>query len=71
MANRFKVFLPAISAAPADQTPIQPQPYQRGHETILLCEDDRPARQLIAKSLRTAGFTVITAGNGQEGIAAA
>ncbi|UCE60998.1 MAG: PAS domain-containing protein [Phycisphaerales bacterium] len=68
----FKVYLPTHEAAPADQSPISPaDPVPGGSETVLLCEDDRPVRELVAQSLRTAGYTVITAGNGQEGIEAA
>ena len=64
--------LPAIEATPDDQTPTsQPDALPRGHETVLLCEDDRPVRELIARSLQIAGYTVITAGSGQEGIEAA
>ena len=38
---------------------------------MLLCEDDRSVRELTAEFLRTAGYTVITAGNGREGLEAA
>ena len=70
--STFKVYLPAIEAAPAEQTPTaRPDAAPRGDETVLLCEDDRPVCELIAEALRTAGYTVVTAGTGQEGLAAA
>ncbi len=68
----FKVYLPAIDAASVDPTLVpKSDTAPRGYETVLLCEDDGPVCALIAQSLRTAGYTVITAGNGQEGIEAA
>ncbi len=68
----FKVYLPAVAATSTGQTPMsQPNMLPRGHETVLLCEDDRSVRELTAESLRTAGYTVITAGSGKEGIEAA
>ena len=68
----FKVYLPIIETAPVDHPPIgvEAAPPQ-AHETILLCEDDRAVRVLTARSLRIVGYNVITAGSGQEGIAAA
>ncbi len=65
----FKVYLPAIGTIPDDESPLsEPDAYYRGHETIMLCEDDRPVRELIAESLRSAGYTVLTAGNGKKGL---
>ena len=68
----FKIYLPAIEATPADQAPISDSDApRRGRETVLLCEDDRSVCELIAEFLRTAGYTVITAANGREGLEAA
>jgi two-component system cell cycle sensor histidine kinase/response regulator CckA len=68
----FKVYLPATDAHPdvqepahTDETPV------RGDETILLCEDDGPVRDLIAQTLRAAGYEVFTAANGKEALEAA
>lgn len=67
----FKVYLPAIQATAIDEVadPVPPAP-SRGSETILLCEDDPPVRELIVKTLESAGYTVISAGTGQQGIEA-
>ncbi|MBN2446308.1 MAG: PAS domain S-box protein [Phycisphaerae bacterium] len=63
----FKVYLPAVDAAPDSQlaTPVT-DTTPTGRETIFLCEDDRPVHELIAMSLRSGGYTVIAAANGQE-----
>ena len=65
----FKAYLPAIDAAPVGPTRAAlPDVVPGGDETILLCEDDRPVCELIAQSLRIAGYTVMTASSGSEGI---
>jgi two-component system phosphate regulon response regulator PhoB len=35
---------------------------------ILVCEDDAPIRQIVVHKLRSAGFEVFEARNGQEGL---
>ena len=61
--------MPAIAAVPADQAPVsQPDTVGGGSETILLCEDDAPVRELITQSLQAAGYTVLAAGTGGEGL---
>ncbi len=68
----FKIYLPAIGEAGAEQPLASvPDAAPGGHETILLCEDDRPVRALIAETLRRAGYAVLTAASGREGIAMA
>jgi len=68
----FKVYLPTVEAAPAaglhGPQPVGPL---SGEETILLCEDDRLVRELIGLSLQTAGYTVLTAADGRQGLEAA
>ncbi len=68
----FNIYLPAIEAVPTehDCTP-QPSASRHGQETILLCEDDNSIRDLLARSLRIAGYTVITAGSAPACIEAA
>ncbi len=68
----FKVYLPTTDVVHDEPAPqARPDRYERGHETILLCEDDSPVRELIAQSLRASGYTVISAGTGREGLEAA
>ena len=67
----FKVYLPATDAPVGKQSTPKSVAAPRGNETILLCEDDHPVRGLIAISLRSAGYTVITADSGESGAKAA
>jgi PAS domain S-box-containing protein len=61
----FKVFLPA-----SEEQINAPQPsanlLARGHETILLVEDERGLRRVAARSLRLLGYQIIEASDGQE-----
>lgn len=65
----FKIYLPVIEAVPAfaqhDADTFQPR---GGSETILLVDDEEHIRELGAKILRSAGYTVHTAANGREGL---
>ena len=71
IGTTFKIFLPAYSVAgqtlatSADQVP---QPLRRGTETILLVEDEESVRTLARKILRSSGYDVREAANGQQAI---
>eukprot|EP00456_Euglypha_rotunda_P078086 TRINITY_DN744_c1_g1_i9.p1 TRINITY_DN744_c1_g1~~TRINITY_DN744_c1_g1_i9.p1 ORF type:complete len:1041 (-),score=228.48 TRINITY_DN744_c1_g1_i9:1653-4775(-) len=71
IGTTFKIFLPAYSiagqtlATSADQVP---QPLRRGTETILLVEDEESVRTLAHKILRSSGYDVREAANGQQAI---
>jgi adenylate cyclase len=58
----------AIAAATADQ-PVSAldEPFPSG-DCVLVIDDDLTARELIANHLRGAGFSVITAAGGREGL---
>ena len=55
-----------------DLEPREPQPDERalprGHETILLVDDEPAVRALASRSLRRLGYTVIEAPDGVEGV---
>jgi len=67
--STFKIYLPRV-AAPADARaqPIDADDMPRGTETILLAEDEPSVRMLAARVLRTLGYTVIEAPNGNEAL---
>jgi len=67
----FQVFLPATTDA-VPQTGQTDQPsVARGHgETILIVDDEQEIVQIIATVLKQNGWTVVTAADGQEGVAA-
>jgi CheY-like chemotaxis protein len=64
----FKIFLPrvfdAVVTAPVDDTATMP----KGHETVLLVEDEEAVRTLAGRVLQAAGYTVLSARNGPEAI---
>ena len=61
----FKVFIPAIAQRRAEQATIEKTEVVRGHETILLVEDEASLRRLVAQGLRQMGYSVLEADNGQ------
>ncbi|MCA1408361.1 PAS domain S-box protein [Ensifer sp. IC3342] len=68
-----RLFLPA---AQAESQPIQagagedaaPEPIPKGHETILVVEDDARVRRVVVSRLRDAGYTVIEAEAGAQAL---
>jgi signal transduction histidine kinase len=65
--TRFDVYLPSMTAelekaVSQDSTPQS----VRGHETILLVEDDAAVRELVRDELRKLGYRVFEAKNGLE-----
>jgi CheY-like chemotaxis protein len=65
----FKLYFPEIqeAAAPARFIPCA-TPAARGTETVLLVEDEAIVRELAVTTLRERGYTVIEAGNGEDGL---
>jgi PAS domain S-box-containing protein len=61
----FKVFIPATTQGMAVPTTTEKMPVIRGHETILLVEDEAILRRLVAQGLRSLGYRVLEADNGQ------
>ncbi|HNP71117.1 MAG TPA: PAS domain S-box protein [Kouleothrix sp.] len=65
----FKIYLPGIDEPAEDPRPlIVPQELPRGHETILLVEDEAAVRALAARILRAHGYQVIEAAQGREAL---
>jgi PAS domain S-box-containing protein len=70
--TRFEIYLPRVcgtqDAAASREAPI---PLPQGSETILLAEDEPSLRLLITRVLRTQGYTVLEAADGNEALALA
>jgi two-component system cell cycle sensor histidine kinase/response regulator CckA len=67
LGSTFKIYFPAgngkeIATSPDTVEQLIPE----GNETILLVEDERGVRTLAAQVLRSSGYTVLEAANGQE-----
>src|SRR5213078_1310671 len=65
----FKIYLPRTHAAKEETQKHAPTPAPRGHETILVAEDDESIRQLVAGFLRSHGYHVLTATDGHDALA--
>ncbi len=58
----FRVYVPTAAESPdAAEDADASVPAAGGDETLLLCEDDAVVRDLLARSLRSAGYTVLVA----------
>lgn len=71
--SEFAVFLPAAEVKPKESSPATAQPsacpVRRGqNECILVVEDEESIRELIRASLERAGYHVLTAADGAEGV---
>ncbi|MFN8610741.1 MAG: response regulator [Vulcanimicrobiota bacterium] len=71
VGSTFQAFLPACLATPErrarEAVPKPPSP--QGRETVLVVEDDANLRRVLARVLRSAGYTVIEACKGSEALA--
>ncbi len=68
----FRVYLPRVDATPepkAEPTPSRLGP--RGHETVLLVEDQAPLRNILREALQLLGYRVLVAADGEAAIATA
>ena len=66
----FKVFLPAVTqSANAIENKIDTSLVKRGHETILLVEDEAPLRALTRAVLERYGYRVVEAVSGVDALA--
>lgn len=65
--SRFDVYFPSARSNPDQTTPdAAPRSSNRGHETILLVEDDAPVRDLVREELKKFGYRVLESKNGLE-----
>jgi PAS domain S-box-containing protein len=66
--STFTVYLPRTAEVKPVAPAVQRPEAKRGDETILLVEDDEMVRTLAVRTLRSAGFNVIEAKNGEEAL---
>ena len=67
--STFTVLLPASVSQPVSPAgPVKHEASWRGEGTILIVDDEEPVRAFASKLLSRAGYSVLTATNGQEGV---
>jgi len=66
--STFRVYLPALNKAPPVRPVSSLLEVQHGTETILLVEDEKMIRDMVALGLRHYGYRVFEATNGPEAI---
>lgn len=65
--TRFDIYLPRVDTEiEFSESEKSAAPSPRGHETILLVEDDENVRMLIGEELRKCGYRIVEARNGVE-----
>lgn len=70
--STFSVFLPAdAESAPRKPAGSTIELSLRGHETVLVCEDEDPVLRLTSEILEDAGYQVIAARDGKQALAMA
>jgi CheY-like chemotaxis protein len=68
----FSLYLPRLTGTAMPEAVEEPDTEPgRGHESILVVEDEPAVRTLLANVLRHQGYAVREAGNGEEGLEAA
>jgi len=68
LGTRFTIFLPRVHGRPARVDDVPRPRAARGGETILLVEDDAMLRRVAADILENAGYSVLQAAGGEEGL---
>jgi len=67
--SRFQIFLPLVEQPATGGSALSSEvPAARGKGSILLVEDEKELRALLAETLTSLGYTVLQAGNGEEAI---
>jgi two-component system, cell cycle sensor histidine kinase and response regulator CckA len=68
--STFSIYLPLVATGSAaqDAEPVAPPFETRGHETILLVDNEEDLRKATAEYLESCGYRVLTAADGKEAI---
>jgi signal transduction histidine kinase len=64
----FRIYLPAVESCMKKKPIEEKMKYQGGNETILLVDDDEAVRHTGKERLERAGYTVLTASEGEKAL---
>jgi CheY-like chemotaxis protein len=70
IGTTFKIYLPLIQTVAGEKQEIKEDAITGGNETILVADDDALFRELAERVFSMFGYTVITATDGHEALAA-
>jgi two-component system, cell cycle sensor histidine kinase and response regulator CckA len=69
---KFEIYLPRVNEQVEQPAPPQPSmAVPSGRETVLIVEDEPAVRELAAEFLRSAGYSILSAQDGNEALAIA
>jgi len=70
LGTTVRIFLPLVAKAgtPVDQTLADEAPLPRGHETVLVAEDDPYVRSSVILRIESLGYSVVAAVNGADAL---
>src|SRR5205823_1952856 len=64
----FQIYLPRVYEGVSRPESVKVAAAAKGSETILLVEDEEALRKLAGEILRSCGYTVLEAGNGEDAL---
>jgi len=65
-----RIQLPRVRGSPKAKSSLRASPVRSGSETLLVVEDDPHVREVVVRTLKAAGYRVIEASSGSDGLAA-
>ncbi len=68
VGTTFRVFLPLVEEPKAEKSSPEQRGMPKGHETILLVEDEDSVRRMTQITLQQCGYTVLQASDGLEAL---
>jgi len=70
LGTTVRIYLPHVAKVrePSDQTPAEEAPLPRGHETVLVAEDDPFVRSSVILRIQNLGYSVVASVNGNDAL---
>ncbi|MBI4702576.1 MAG: PAS domain S-box protein [Deltaproteobacteria bacterium] len=66
--TRVRVYLPASEKSATSDLPLPSKPPEPARGTVLVVDDERTVRDVAAAMLASAGYEILTAGDGPQGV---